>query len=318
MIAEGTHGNGYVEPPPTSAQVVITATSRRCCGLANPIVQLVTSQGGYICEIQMYDHERTTLSAMLLRARLDTHRISVQEVARQLREIGEREQITVRSWTRDGRNAPPRLAICVTHRPEPAAALLEAIYGGHIHALPAVMIGNRPTCWELAEQYRVDWHMFGDEHGVPDDDRMVALLDDYQVDYVVLARYMRVLPASTCWSFAGGRIINLHHGLLPGFPGLRPYHDAYSSRILTFGATCHFVVPELDSGNQIINQRTYTVPPGTALAQVIRMGETENEPKCLVEGVRRVVDREVELHFHRVVGCGGGQESLLEDQSRVA
>ncbi|MCA9228134.1 MAG: formyltetrahydrofolate deformylase, partial [Planctomycetales bacterium] len=122
-----------------------------------------------------------------------------------------------------------------------------------------------------------------------------------EVDYVVLARYMRVLPPATCWKYAGGRIINLHHGLLPSFPGLRPYHDAYAGRMLTFGATCHFIVPELDAGNQIINQSTYTVPPGIKLDDVIRIGQEDNEPRCLVEGVRRVVSREVQLHFHRVV-----------------
>src|SRR5690606_13470484 len=100
---------------------------------------------------------------------------------------------------------------------------------------------------------------------------------------------------------AGGRIINLHHGLLPGFPGFRPYHDAYATRMLTFGATCHFIIPELDAGNQIINQRTFSVAPGTPLNEIIQIGQEENEPACLVEGVRRVVDREVQLHFHRVV-----------------
>ncbi len=71
--------------------------------------------------------------------------------------------------------------------------------------------------------------------------------------------------------------------------------------MLTFGATCHFIVPELDSGNQTINQSTSSVPPGIKLVDVIAIGERENEPTCLVEGVRRVCDREVKLHFHRVV-----------------
>jgi formyltetrahydrofolate deformylase len=70
--------------------------------------------------------------------------------------------------------------------------------------------------------------------------------------------------------------------------------------MLTYGATCHFIIPELDAGNQIINQRTFSVAPGTPIADIIRRGETENEPACLAEGVRRVVDREVYLHFHRV------------------
>src|SRR5690349_4045134 len=125
--------------------------------------------------------------------------------------------------------------------------------------------------------------------------------DQYNVDYVILARYMRILSPASCWKYAGGRIINLHHGLLPSFPGMRPYHDAYAARMLTYGATCHFIVPELDAGNQIINQSSFTVPPGTTRDDVIRQGEQQNEPQCLVEGVRRVVDGEVGLHFNRVV-----------------
>ena len=91
------------------------------------------------------------------------------------------------------------------------------------------------------------------------------MCDEYEVDFIVLARYMRILPAASCWKYAGGRIINLHHGLLPSFPGMQPYHEAFASRMLTYGCTCHFIVPELDAGNQIIYQSTFTVPPGMPL-----------------------------------------------------
>jgi formyltetrahydrofolate deformylase len=153
----------------------------------------------------------------------------------------------------------------------------------------------------LAEQFGVDWHLIGDETGAADDERLIQICDDYDVDYIVLARYMRILTPSACWKYAGGRIINLHHGLLPSFPGMRPYHDAYAARMLTYGATCHFIVPELDAGNQIIYQSTFTVAPGMKLDEIIRRGQEDNEPHCLVEGVRRAVAREVLLHFHRVV-----------------
>src|SRR5262249_26931363 len=68
-------------------------------------------------------------------------------------------------------------------------------------------------------------------------------------------------------------------------------------------ATVHFIVPELDAGEQIIHQDTFTVPPGTPLAEIIHRGEREHEPRCLVEGLRRVVEREVELHYHKVVNA---------------
>jgi formyltetrahydrofolate deformylase len=61
--------------------------------------------------------------------------------------------------------------------------------------------------------------MVGDAQRNPEDDCLVQLCDRYQVDYLVLARYMRLIPPATCWKFADGRIINLHHGLLPAFPG---------------------------------------------------------------------------------------------------
>jgi formyltetrahydrofolate deformylase len=126
-------------------------------------------------------------------------------------------------------------------------------------------------------------------------------INDLESDYVVLARYMQVLPAAVCWRFAGGRIVNLHHGLLPGFPGAQPYRDAFARHMLTYGATVHFIVPELDAGEQIIHQEAFAVGPGTPLEEVTRLGEREHEPRCLVEGLRRVVDGEVELYYHRVV-----------------
>ena len=203
-------------------------------------------------------------------------------------------------WSGD-RRAKPRLAICCTYVEHTPRIILEAIRDGRLNAEASVVISNRKKLSKLADEFDVPFHRIGDASGAADDDAMVGLLDQYDVDYVILARYMRVLPASTCWQFAGGRIINLHHGLLPGFPGFRPYHDAYAARMLSYGATCHFIIPELDAGNQTINQATFSVDPGTSLEDIIARGERDNEPVCLLEGVRRVVDREVQLHFHRVI-----------------
>lgn len=280
-------------------QVVITAVGPDNRGLADPIVHYVTGVGANIAEIQMYDHDEERLFAMLLRIELPGELLPALRQA--MLEIGQATQLSIRVWSPDERAARPRLAICTTYRPEPALALLRALRDGRIKAEAALMLGNRPQCRSLAEQFGVEWHDIGDAAGVADDERMIELCDERQVDYIILARYMRVLPPSTCWKYAGGRIINLHHGLLPSFPGLRPYHDAYASRMLTYGATCHFIVPDLDAGNQIIFQSTFTVPHGMPIDDVIRLGQEDNEPHCLVEGVRRVVDREVQLHFHRVI-----------------
>ncbi len=282
-------------------QVVITAVGPDNVRLADPIIHHMTGQGANIAEIQMYDHDEERIFAMLCRADLQGGQLP--RVRKEMQQIGDLKGLSIRVWSPEERADRPRLAICTTYRPEPALAVLQAVAADKIPAEVAVMIGNRNGCRKLANEFGVDWQAIGDEQGNPDEERLVQILDDYRIDYVVLARYMRVLPASTCWKFAGGRIINLHHGLLPGFPGMRPYHDAFASRMLTYGATCHFIVPELDAGNQIIQQRTFNVPPGTPLDAIIRQGHEENEPRCLVEGVRRVVQREVQLHFHRVIAA---------------
>ncbi len=280
-------------------QIVITAVGPDNVRLADPIIHHVTGEGANIGEIQMYDHDEEAIFAMLLRIELPNAQLATLRSS--LAEIGRMKNLSVRVWSPDERAASPRLAICTTFRPEPPLALLRAIRDGQLRAKPAVVIGNRDACRSIAEQFDVPWRSVGDEKGRADDDKLVDLLDEFEIDYVILARYMRILPAATCWKYAGGRIINLHHGLLPGFPGIQPYRDAHASRMLTYGATCHFIVPELDAGNQIINQATFAVPPGAKLDDILRTGQEDNEPRCLVEGVRRVLDGEVRLHFHRVV-----------------
>jgi formyltetrahydrofolate deformylase len=283
-------------------QIVITAVGPDNRGLADPIIHCVTGLGANIEEIQMFNHDEGCVFSMLTRIELDPAR--GDELRADMRDVAGRTGLSIRTWTPEIAGRRPRLAICVTYRPEPARALLRAIRDGVVKADARLMIGNRDACRGLAEQFGLPWFNIADSTGKPDDERMIALCDEHEVDFIILARYMRVLPAASCWKYAGGRIINLHHGLLPSFPGMQPYHEAFASRMLTYGATCHFIVPELDAGNQIIYQSTFTVPPGMRLDDVVRLGQEDNEPHCLVEGVRRVVDREVQLHFHRVVAPG--------------
>lgn len=283
-------------------QFIITAVGPDNRGLADPIVHCVTELGANIAEIQMFDHDEQSLFSMLTRVELAPERAG--DLRSSTKEIRGRTGLSIRTWSPDVPGRKPRLAICTTYRTETPRAVLAAVQSGQIAAEAAVMISNRQACRSLAEEFEVPWFTIGDAQGNADDERLVALCDEHEIDYVVLARYMRILPPASVWKYAGGRIINLHHGLLPSFPGMRPYHDAYAARMLTYGATCHFIVPELDAGNQIINQSTFSIPPGTSLDTIVRRGQEENEPSCLVEGVRRVVAGEVRLHFNRIVAMG--------------
>jgi formyltetrahydrofolate deformylase len=285
-------------------QVTITAVGPDNRGLADPIVHHVTGAGANIFEIQMYDRDSEQLFAMMMRIDWPAETTPVAVLRQHMQEIGRLRGLQIRVWSRQEHSREPRLAICTTYRTEPPLAILRAVRDRRLKASVAVMVGNRNSCRSVAEQFEVPWVNMGDAAGNPDYSQLEHVIDDHQIDFVILARYMRVLPAEVCWKFAGGRIINLHHGLLPPFPGFRPYEDAFQHHMLCFGATVHFIVPELDAGNQIIHQSAFSVPPGTPLEEVKRQGESDHEPNCLVEGLRRVIDGEVELHFHRVVRSG--------------
>ena len=192
-------------------EIVITAVGPDNVGLADPIIHDVTSRGANIAEIQMYDHDEAALFAMMCRLQIASDQLSPIQLA--MSKIADQKKLEIRVWSPDLRQARPNLAICVTRLEKPARAILEAIHAGVIHANPAVLIGNRKTCEPLAKEYGVPFEYIGREDGSGDDEAMVRNIDRYQADYVILARYMRVLPPDTCWKFAGGRIINLHHGL---------------------------------------------------------------------------------------------------------
>ncbi|RJT83273.1 formyltetrahydrofolate deformylase [Arthrobacter cheniae] len=87
--------------------------------------------------------------------------------------------------------------------------------------------------------------------------RLLELVDEYDIDLVVLARYMQVLSDDLCRALEG-RAINIHHSFLPGFKGARPYHQAYDRGVKLVGATAHYVTAELDEG-PIIEQEVIRV-----------------------------------------------------------
>src|SRR5437588_3877162 len=158
-------------------QVIITAVGPDNRGLADPIVHCVTSAGANIAEIQMYDHDAERVFAMLLRMDWPAEKQAASALRAAMMRIGSERGLSIRTWARDEHNRPPRLALCVTHRPEPPLALLRAIRDGPLRATPAVLISNQPTCRAVAEQFGLDWHMTGDIQGTPANERMVELFD---------------------------------------------------------------------------------------------------------------------------------------------
>jgi formyltetrahydrofolate deformylase len=123
--------------------------------------------------------------------------------------------------------------------------------------------------------------------------RLLQLAEDYNVDLVVLARYMQVLSEDMCEALAG-RAINIHHSFLPGFKGARPYHQAYARGVKLVGATAHYVTSDLDEGpiiEQEVNRVDHSYTP-SALANVGQGAEC----LALARAVRWHCEHRVFLH----------------------
>jgi len=129
--------------------------------------------------------------------------------------------------------------------------------------------------------------------------RLLEVVSEYQIDLVVLARYMQVLSDDVCKRLEG-RAINIHHSFLPSFTGARPYHQAYDRGVKVIGATAHYVTPDLDEG-PIIEQELIRVDHAHGPDEFVVLGR-DAECLALARAVQWHVERRVLLNgSHTVV-----------------
>lgn len=132
----------------------------------------------------------------------------------------------------------------------------------------------------------------------PAEARLFGLVAEYEVDFVVLARYMQVLSDDACRQMPG-RIINIHHSFLPGFKGAKPYHQAYERGVKLIGATAHYVTPDLDEG-PIIEQDVVRVSHSQGADSLVAIGR-DVERLVLARAVRLHAEDRVVLTGNRTV-----------------
>jgi formyltetrahydrofolate deformylase len=128
--------------------------------------------------------------------------------------------------------------------------------------------------------------------------RLLDLVGELRLDFIVLARYMRILSPELCAKLPG-RIINIHHSFLPGFKGARPYHQAHAHGVKLIGATAHYVTAELDEG-PIIEQEVARVDHSDSPEDLAAIGR-DAERVALARAVRWHAEHRVLLHGRRTV-----------------
>ncbi|MGQ4557451.1 formyltetrahydrofolate deformylase [Halobellus sp. GM3] len=194
-----------------------------------------------------------------------------------------------------------RIAALVTKESHCLEALLQARADGGLDAEIAVVIGNHDDLEPLADAYDVPFVDVGDETGVPDETRLLEVLDDHDIDLVALARFIRILSPEVVFRYED-RIINVHPSLLPAFPGAKAYRQAKEEGIRIAGVTAHYVTTDLDQG-PIITQRAFDVPDDASVEELRERGQPL-EAEAFLEAIQ--------LHLDAAVSSHRGRTSLRE------
>ena len=128
--------------------------------------------------------------------------------------------------------------------------------------------------------------------------KQLQLLKDFEVDFIVLARYMQIIPSEMIQAFSN-KIINIHHSFLPAFAGAKPYHAAYERGVKIIGATSHYVTEELDAG-PIIEQDITIVSHVHSVNDFILKGR-DLEKIVLSKAITKHLDRKTIVYNNKTV-----------------
>ena len=199
--------------------------------------------------------------------------------------------------TRDERRP---IVVCATREPHCLGELLLLNAIGELPGRIVGVVSNHDVLRGLVERFGVPFsHVPHDtvERG-PHEAAIAAAIDAHHPEYVVLARYMRILSPAFVARYAG-RMINIHHSFLPAFAGASPYRQAFARGVKLIGATAHFVTAELDAG-PIIAQDVTAVDHSDTPERMAQAG-SDVEKLVLARAVRLVLEERVFVHDGRTI-----------------
>jgi formyltetrahydrofolate deformylase len=217
-----------------------------------------------------------------------------EKLREDLQELGDELGVEVRIRFPDDKEAR-QIAVLVSRESHCLEAMLEE-WGTDGDAEVSVVIGNHGDLKHLAEEHGIPFHDIGDEKGNPDEEYLLELLDEYGIDLVVLARYMRILSPDVVFRYES-RIINIHPSLLPSFPGAEAYLQALEGGVRIAGVTAHYVTTDLDQG-PIIAQNAFNVPPDAEVEDLRDIGQPL-EAETLLRAVEAHLNDEIAVHRGR-------------------
>ena len=283
--------------PETTARLLVTCPDRP--GIVSAVTTFLYHHGVNITELDQYSSDAQN-GRFFLRLEFQTPDLDVSAEAmnRAFGEVvGQRFNM---EWRMSFAAQRPRMVVLVSRHDHALLELLWRWSRGELRVDIPLVVSNHPDLRTAVEGFGVRFeHVpFTADTQVQAEVRMLELVREQRADFLVLARYMRILSGDFVAHFPH-RIINIHHSFLPAFVGADPYQQAYTKGVKIIGATAHYVTADLDQG-PIIEQDVARVSHRMSVEELKRLGR-DLERQVLARAVRWQVEDRVLLDGNKTV-----------------
>jgi formyltetrahydrofolate deformylase len=271
--------------------VTITVIGRDRTGVVARVTNFLFEQGANIEALE----EQVTRGqfSMTLQASWKPSRLDRAQLESGLAGLASVLQMEIKlRLTEPGRRQ--RMALMATRESHCLEGLLKAASAGRLAADPVVVMANRPELGEVAREWGVPFVVVPWQDRAKAEARALGVLEEHQADFVVLARFMKILSPNFVWRYKN-KIINIHPSLLPSFPGPQAYRQAYEQGVKIMGVTAHFVTMRLDEG-PIIAQGSFQVRPAMGLREIVEAGQ-RLETRVLLKAVKLYLARKLDVYW---------------------
>lgn len=266
-------------------------------GIVAKVSQFISQHKGWLTEASYHSEPESGWFFMRNEIRADSLDLDLEAFTAAFAEIAKDYQM---DWFITDSSVRKKIVLLASHASHCLADILYRWHSGELHCEISAVIANHDNLSSMVEWHGIPFHHVPVEKNNKQAhfDAVAALLDQYQADTIVLARYMQILPTAICARYRG-QIINIHHSFLPSFIGANPYYQAYDRGVKLIGATCHYVTEDLDQG-PIIEQDVERVSHRHTGDDLVRLGK-DVEKIVLARGLRYHLEDRVVIHGNKTV-----------------
>lgn len=277
-----------------TATLLISCPDQR--GLVAKIANFIYANGGNIIHADQHTDFAAGLFLTRIEWQLDGFNLPRELIAPAFNAIAQPLQA---NWQLHFSDTVSRIAIWVSRQNHCLFDLILRQQAREFLGEIPLIISNHPDLQVVADQFGIDYHHIPitKENKSEQEAKQLEILRQYNIDLVVLAKYMQIVSSELITQFP--KIINIHHSFLPAFVGANPYQQAYERGVKIIGATAHYVTADLDAG-PIIGQDVVGVSHRDDVANLIRKGK-DLERVVLARAVRSHLQNRVLVYGNRTV-----------------